>query len=81
MQIAEAGADVATLAAIAARDGAANVRGVACVAATLAEAASAAAARLVHVNLAMRPDDELCVRADAAAGAAATARDVALSLT
>ncbi len=81
LQISEAAADVTTLAAIAARDGADTVRGDAWAAATLAEAASAAAARLVHVNLAMRPDDALCVRADAAAGAAATARDVALSMT
>ena len=36
-------------------------------AATLAEAASTAAARLVHVNLATRPDDELTTRADLAA--------------
>ena len=57
--IAEAAADVAALAALAARDGAASVRGDAWAAATLAEAASTAAARLVHVNLATRPDDEL----------------------
>ncbi len=81
LQISEAAADVTTLAAIAARDGADTVRGDAWAAAPRAAAASAAAARLVHVNLAMRPDDELCVRADAAAGAAATARDVALSMT
>ena len=81
LQISEAAADVATLAAIAARDGAATVRADAWAAATLAEAASAAAARLVKVNLSMRPDDELCTRADAAAGAAATARDVALAMT
>jgi hypothetical protein len=31
------------------------------------------------VNLSTRPDDELCARADAAAAAAATARDVALA--
>jgi hypothetical protein len=36
------------------------------------------AARLVHVNLATRPDDELRDRAEQAARAAATAREVAL---
>jgi formiminotetrahydrofolate cyclodeaminase len=81
LRISETAADVAALAALAARDGAASVRADAWAAATLAEAASAAAARLVHVNLAMRPDDELCQRADAAAVAAATARDVALAMT
>jgi formiminotetrahydrofolate cyclodeaminase len=79
LRIAETAADVAALAALAARDGAETVRGDAWAAATLAEAASAAAARLVHVNLATRPDDGLSMRADAAARAAATARDVALS--
>jgi len=79
LQISEAAADVATLAALAARDGAESVRADAWAAATLAEAASVAAARLVHVNLATRPDDELSTRADLAAGAAAAARDAALS--
>lgn len=79
LQISEAAADVATLAALAARDGAESVRADAWAAATLAEAASVAAARLVHVNLATRPDDELSTRADLAAGAAGAARDAALS--
>jgi formiminotetrahydrofolate cyclodeaminase len=79
LQIAEAAADVAALAALAARDGAEAVRGDAWAAATLAEAAAAAAARLVHVNLATRPDDNLSTRADLAAQAAAAARDVALN--
>lgn len=79
LQIAETAADVAALAALAARDGADAVRGDAWAAATLSEAAAAAAARLVHVNLATRPDDGLSRRADAAARAAAAARDVALS--
>ena len=79
LQISETAADVAALAALAARDGAETVRGDAWAAATLAEAASDAAARLVHVNLSTRPDDELCARADAAAEAAAAARDVALA--
>jgi formiminotetrahydrofolate cyclodeaminase len=80
LRIAETAADVAALAALAARDGADAVRGDAWTAATLAEAASTAAARLVHVNLATRPDDELSLRADAAARAAAAARDVALQI-
>ena len=80
-RIAETAADVATLAALAARDCAETVRADACAAALLAEAASAAAARLVQVNLATRPDDELSTRAEAAAVAAATARDVALQTT
>lgn len=79
LRISETAADVAALAALAARDGAETVRGDAWAAATLAEAASAAATRLVHVNLATRPDDTLSTRADVAAQAAATARDVALS--
>jgi formiminotetrahydrofolate cyclodeaminase len=79
LRISEAAADVAALAALAAREGAETVRGDAWAAATLAEAASTAAARLVHVNLATRPDDGLSQRADAAARAAAAARDVALS--
>jgi formiminotetrahydrofolate cyclodeaminase len=79
--IAETAADVASLAALAARDGDDAVRGDAWAAATLAEAASTAAARLVHVNLATRPDDELSLRADVAARAAAAARDVALRTT
>jgi formiminotetrahydrofolate cyclodeaminase len=79
LRIAETAADVAVLAALAAREGSVVVRGDAWAAATLAEAASTAAARLVHVNLATRPEDELCARADDAAGAAAIAREVALS--
>ena len=78
LRIAEAAADVAALAALAARDGAASVRADAWAAATLAEAATTAAARLVHVNLATRPDDELTTRADLAARAAIAAREVAL---
>jgi formiminotetrahydrofolate cyclodeaminase len=81
LQIAETAADVAALAALAAREGAEAVRGDAWTAAALAEAASTAAARLVHVNLATRPDDDLSTRADAAARAAAAAREVALQTT
>ena len=81
LSIAEAAADVAALAALAARDGADSVRGDAWAAATLAEAASVAAARLVQINLATRPDDELSTRADMAARAATAAREVALAST
>jgi formiminotetrahydrofolate cyclodeaminase len=81
LAIAETAADVAALAALAARDGAASVRGDAWAAATLAEAAGVAAARLVHVNLATRPDGELSTRADLAARSATAAREVALSCT
>jgi formiminotetrahydrofolate cyclodeaminase len=80
-QIAEAAADVATLAALAAREGADAVRGDAWAAATLSEAASVAAARLVQVNLTTRPDDELASRADVAARAAKAARESALAAT
>jgi formiminotetrahydrofolate cyclodeaminase len=79
LQIAETAADVAVLAALAAREGSEVVRGDAWTAATLAEAASVSAARLVHVNLATRADDELSVRAADAADAATAAREVALA--
>ena len=79
--IAEAAADVAALAALAARDGADSVRAVAWAAATLAESASVAAARLVQVNLATRPDSDLSTRAELAARAATAAREVALAST
>jgi len=81
LQIAETAADVAELAALAAREGADAVRADAWAAAVLAEAGSVGAARLVRVNLATHPEDELCTRAELAAGAAAAARDVALAAT
>ena len=81
LSIAETAADVASLAALAARNGADAVRADAWAAATLAEAASAAAAGLVHVNLATQPEDELRTRADLAARTAAAARTDALSVT
>ena len=79
LQIAETAADVAALAALAAREGADTVRADAWTAALLAEAASTAAAGLVRVNLATRPDDELCTRADLAVRTAVAAREVALA--
>ena len=81
LQIAETAADVAALAALAAREGAEAVRGDAWAAALLAEASATAATGLVRVNLATRPDDDLCTRADLATRAAAAARDVALAAT
>jgi formiminotetrahydrofolate cyclodeaminase len=81
LRISETAADVAALAAIAARDGAASVRGDAWTAATLAEAAGVSAAQLVRVNLSTRPDGELSTRADLAARSATAAREVALSCT
>ena len=79
LQVAETAADVTTLAALAAREGSETVRADAWAAAALAEAATASAARLVHVNLATRPDDDLTTRADEAARAATSARETALS--
>ena len=79
LEIAETAADVAALAALAAREGADTVRGDAWAAATLAEAAATAASRLVQVNLATRPDDDMTTRAAQAQRAATAARDVALS--
>jgi formiminotetrahydrofolate cyclodeaminase len=79
LEIAETAADVAALAALAAREGAEAVRGDAWAAATLAEAAATAASRLVKVNLATRPDDDMTTRAAQAQRAATAARDVALS--
>jgi formiminotetrahydrofolate cyclodeaminase len=79
LSIAEVAADVAAIAALAARDGAPSVRGDAWTAATLAEAASVAAAQLVHVNLSTRPDDDLSTRAELAARSATAAREVALA--
>jgi formiminotetrahydrofolate cyclodeaminase len=79
LHIAETAADVAILAALAAQEGSDTVRADAWAAAALAEAAAVSAARLVHVNLATRPDDDLCARADDASLAAASAREVALS--
>jgi len=79
LEIAETAADVAALAALAAREGADAVRGDAWAAATLAEAAATAASRLVQVNLATRPDDDMTTRAAQAQRAATAARDVALS--
>ena len=71
--IAEAGADVASLAALIAERGAADRRAEAVVAAVLAEAATRSAAYLVGVNLIVTPTDERVVKARAASEVASAA--------
>jgi hypothetical protein len=78
LRIAEAAAEVAETAAWVATAGAADHRPDAIAAACLAEGAACAAAQLVEVNLGLKPNDELVVRARAAAEAAAVARRQAL---
>jgi methenyltetrahydrofolate cyclohydrolase len=74
--IAEAGADVAALAALIAERGTPERRGEAVAAALLAEAGTHSAAYLVAVNLVVPPDDERVVKARAVAKlASAAARD------
>jgi len=70
LAIAEAAADVAALAALAALEGRDELRPDAEVARDLAAAAAQAAARLVDANLATRPGDERSGRAAAAVKAA-----------
>jgi formiminotetrahydrofolate cyclodeaminase len=79
LAIAETSADVAALAAWAAKEAGSDERADAIVASILAEAAAAAASQLVLVNLAVRPDDEYAIRADTAARAAAESRAEALA--
>lgn len=76
--IAEAGADVACLAAEVAERGAPERKGDAIAAALLAEAAARAAANLVAVNLTVTPDDERLVRAEAVTSVASAAAREAL---
>ena len=76
--IAEAGADAATLAAVAAERGTLDRRGDAVAAAVLAESGARAAAHLVTVNLVVTPDDERVKRARALAEVAAAAARNAL---
>lgn len=73
LQIAEAGADVASLAALAAEMGDGTFRGDAAAAALLAAAAARAAANLVAINLATMKDDERLTRARLSAKTAAEA--------
>jgi methenyltetrahydrofolate cyclohydrolase len=76
--IAEAGADVASLAALIAERGTPERRGEAVAAALLAGAGTQAAAYLVSVNLVVAPDDERAVKARAVAELARAAAREAL---
>lgn len=78
LQIAEAAADVAEIAALAAVDGEPRVRPDAAAAATLAEAAVRAATHLVEINLAIVPGDGHSESAARLTAAAAQARARAL---
>jgi formiminotetrahydrofolate cyclodeaminase len=76
--IAESGADVASLAAVAVERGTLDRRADAVVAALLAEAGARAAAHLVAVNLVVTPDDERVQRARAVAEVASAAARTAV---
>jgi methenyltetrahydrofolate cyclohydrolase len=71
--VAEAGADVASLAALIAERGAPERRAEAVVAALLAEAGTRSASHLVAINLIVTPKDERVVKARAAGEIAAAA--------
>lgn len=79
LAIARAAAEVAELAAQAARDGNERLEGDAITGALLAEAAARAAAELVEINLAERPDDERRAAAREAVQRAWQAREAALT--
>ena len=81
LRIAEAAADVAELAALAAAEGSPHLQPDATAAAALAEAATQAATHLVEINLAIVPGDRHSERAAALAAAAAAARARALGAT
>jgi methenyltetrahydrofolate cyclohydrolase len=78
LQIGEAAADVAEIAALAALEGAPHLRPDAAAAASLAEAAVRAATHLVEINLAIVPGDSHSESAARLAAAAAAARARAL---
>jgi formiminotetrahydrofolate cyclodeaminase len=78
LAIVRAAAEVAALGADAVRLGARPLRGDAITGVLLAEAAAAAAAQLVTINLAGRPDDERLRELEDLAGAAAQMRDQVL---
>ncbi|HEX7298187.1 MAG TPA: cyclodeaminase/cyclohydrolase family protein [Solirubrobacteraceae bacterium] len=80
LAVARAAAEVATLAAEAARSGNPHLRGDAVAGALLAEAACVAATRLAELNLARRPDDPRRAEAAELAGRAGRARVAALAL-
>jgi formiminotetrahydrofolate cyclodeaminase len=77
--IAEAGADVACLAAEVADRGTPERRGDAIAAALIAEAAARAAANLVAINLTVAPEDERALRARAVTDVASAAAREALA--
>jgi methenyltetrahydrofolate cyclohydrolase len=77
--IAEAGADVACLAAQVADRGTPERRGDAVAAALIAEGAARAAANLVAVNLTVTPEDERALRAQAVTDVASAAAREALA--
>jgi formiminotetrahydrofolate cyclodeaminase len=79
LAIAEAGADVASLAAVAADRGIGERRGEAVAAALLAESGTRVAAHLVAMNLTMTPDDERVLRARAVETLASNAARDALT--
>lgn len=79
--IAEAGADAASLAALVADRGTPDRRGDAAAAALLAEAGTRAAAGLIAVNLAVTPDDDRVVHAQALAKSASEAAREAVRST
>jgi formiminotetrahydrofolate cyclodeaminase len=81
LAVARAAAEVAELAAEAARTGNRHLRGDAVAGALLAEAACAAAARLAHINLAGRPHDPRRGEASELPARALQARLMALSST
>lgn len=78
VQIAETGADVAALAALAAEMGNGTYRGDAAAAAVLAEAGARVAANLVRINLGTREGDERLLRALRSLEAAKAAAERAL---
>ena len=78
LAIAEAGADVAVLAAVAAERGTLDRRADAVAAALLAESAAQVAAHLVAVNLIVTPEDDRVLRARAVAEVASAAARSAL---
>jgi methenyltetrahydrofolate cyclohydrolase len=80
LAIAEAGADVAGLARLAAERGDGSLRGEAPAAAVLAQAGVRAAAHLVVLNLATRAGDGRCARAERAERAAAIDAAAALAV-
>ena len=74
LAVAQAGTDVAELAAELAASGNPNLRGDASTAALLAEAAARAAAKLVEINLADKGDERIARARDLASSAGAAAK-------